>query len=650
MQPSYQKKISSTKCLAYDDVSPSLTCCKNLVCRSLEMQGVTPQLDPRMSEDQISQKRLKALVQSLEWTYGVVWKLSSSDGLLEWVHGWFNPLSTESAQTLMSQFYSIFKGPCALGFSALALQRGSPIWWTSNMAEIRTDKYKAQFLQEAHIQTVVCIPGLRADGMYCTELATTDLVPETDALMNSLQDYVSTSVKPHMLGVIESPLPSSLSPLNPGGQGDLSSDQFSSLGVTCPPNSGTPSAQIMEPGSSGDGFIPSLNVNRYAPHGDFNECRGNSGTILREEEPYFLWTAPGNQSLFFDYEFPSALFNEIHIDVDVEKTMFNSLESKVTKSSSNPDMMTSCKWDSDTLNSKEVDLEAMTMPEFTASSVEHSSCKKCGSLPATNAQDLLNLLAGNKPCDPSAAKSTSTVSRETDKQFSSFSHLLEASCSYSTPEAPLKTSDQATSSINAFYLQQSTDMSFIKDLAGQPNNVTNLLMDVHSCKPALPASNFRHVHESLFKRTICSKLPVHGGNGHSSQQSLLRQWTEKIVPMIKEAQKLADQELTRSCGTLSSGECGRMPNPAHDEAAHVHKLAERSRRNNFNEKLHTLCTLIPIIKKVFLFLHVSASKRYSFCPLPRLCACDRSTLGLPFLSVPVSLFCRRTGCLYSHML
>jgi hypothetical protein len=345
------------------------------------------------------------------------------------------------------------------------------------------------------------------------------------------------------------------------------------------------------------------------------------------------------------------LFDEIDIDVDVEKTMFNSLESKkATKSSSNPDMMTSCKWDSDTLDSKEVELKAMTMPEFTASCVEHSSCKKSVSLPATNAQDLLDLLAGNKPCDPSATKSTSTVSRESDKQFSSFSHLLEASCSYSTPEAPLKTSDQATSSIDPFYLQQSTDMSFIKDLVGQPNNVTNLLMDVHSCKPALPASNFRHVHESLFKRRICSKLAMHGGDSRSSQQSLLRQWTEKIVPMIKEAQKLADQGLTRSCGTLSSGECGRMPNPAHDEAAHVHKLAERSRRNNFNEKLHTLCTLIPIIKKVFLFLHVSASKHYSFCPLPRLCACDRSTLGLPFLSVPVSLFCRRTGCLYSHML
>jgi hypothetical protein len=237
------------------------------------------------------------------------------------------------------------------------------------------------------------------------------------------------------------------------------------------------------------------------------------------------------------------------------------------------------------------------MPEFTASSVEHSSCKKSVSLPATNAQDLLNLLAGNKPCDPSAAKSTSTVSSETDKQFSSFSHLLEASCSYSTPEAPLKTSDQVTSSIDPFYLQQSTDLSFIKDLTGQPNNVTNLLMDVHSCKPALPASNFRHVHKSLFKRRICSKLAVHGGDGRSSQQSLLRQWTEKIVPMIKEAQKLPDKELTRSCGTLSSGECGRMPNPAHDEAAHAHKLAERSRRNNFNEKLHTLCTLIPIIKK-----------------------------------------------------
>jgi hypothetical protein len=40
--------------------------------------------------------------------------------LLEWVHGWFNPASTESGQTLMPQFYSIFKtcsfkDPCAPG-------------------------------------------------------------------------------------------------------------------------------------------------------------------------------------------------------------------------------------------------------------------------------------------------------------------------------------------------------------------------------------------------------------------------------------------------------------------------------------------------------------------------------------------------------
>lgn len=73
-------------------------CCKNLVCRSLEMQGVTPQLYPRMSEDQISQKRLKALVQSLEWTYGVVWKLSSSDG---WV-------SNSWPWELQRSFYSLW--------------------------------------------------------------------------------------------------------------------------------------------------------------------------------------------------------------------------------------------------------------------------------------------------------------------------------------------------------------------------------------------------------------------------------------------------------------------------------------------------------------------------------------------------------------
>jgi hypothetical protein len=140
------------------------------------MQGVTPQLYPRMSEDQISQKRLKALVQSLEWTYGVVWKLSSSDGLLEWVHGWFNPLSTESAQTLMPQFYSIFKDPCALGFSALALQGGSPIWWTSKMAEIRTDKYKAQFLQvtenllhdQSYLQNILFVAICPACKTFCS--------------------------------------------------------------------------------------------------------------------------------------------------------------------------------------------------------------------------------------------------------------------------------------------------------------------------------------------------------------------------------------------------------------------------------------------------------------------------------------------------
>jgi hypothetical protein len=89
-------------------------CCKNLVCRSLEMQEVTPRLDPRMTEDQISQKRLKALVQSLEWTYGVVWKLSSSDG---WV-------SNSWPWELQRSFYSLWLSISTLGFLSVGISTG----------------------------------------------------------------------------------------------------------------------------------------------------------------------------------------------------------------------------------------------------------------------------------------------------------------------------------------------------------------------------------------------------------------------------------------------------------------------------------------------------------------------------------------------
>ncbi len=51
------------------------------MCRmsQLEMPGASSLLDLRMPEDETRHERLKTLVQSLNWTYGVIWKLSPSD-------------------------------------------------------------------------------------------------------------------------------------------------------------------------------------------------------------------------------------------------------------------------------------------------------------------------------------------------------------------------------------------------------------------------------------------------------------------------------------------------------------------------------------------------------------------------------------------
>jgi hypothetical protein len=150
-------------------------------------------------------------------------------------------------------------------------------------------------------------------------------------------------------------------------------------------------------------------------------------------------------------------------------------------------------------------------------------------------------------------------------------------------------------------------MSFTQNLPGWPHNGTNPLMDMHSKNLALPVSHFQHSHQSFFQRRGCSKLEVPAGHARPARQSLFMLWTEKIVPMIKEEaqkEKLAEQELARSCP--SSGETAK-PNPANDEAAHVHKLAERCRRSKFNDKLQTLCTLVPIIKKVCEYTCISKS-------------------------------------------
>ncbi|KAH9557843.1 hypothetical protein CY35_07G106000 [Sphagnum magellanicum] len=571
----------------------------------LEMPGASSLLDLRMPEDETHHKCLKTLVQYLNWTYGVIWKLSPGDRFdLEWVDGWFDPTSFKSGHALMPQFYSIFKtcnfkDPSAHGYSALALRQVASFWWTSQMEEVPTDKCKARFLQEARIQTIVCIPRLGADGMYCAELATTALVSKTDALMDILQEYVSTLLTPHMFSALESPSESSLSSMVSLGQEYPNSNQFSSPAVVPPLNSRTTAAaQMMAPGSSG--FVPPLDANRYIP-GDFNESLGSSGTILRQEEPYFQWTTPGNQSLFFGYG--SGLFDEPDTDADVEKTMFNSLDSSkgASKSASSLGVMGPCTWDSDTLEPEEVVIQAPAVPDFPVEhSIEHSRRMNSVSLPAQSAEDLLVLLAGPKPHATSASKCTMTANLPTDAQFSSFSHLLETGSVYDTPEAQVKTMDQATSSIDPFCLKQSTHMSFLQNLSGWPPNDTKPLMDVYDNGLALPALCFRHNKKSLFQRRVGFKLSEQGRDGHPARQSLLRKWTEKIVPMIEEdaqQQKFAEQELARLHSTPSSGDSARRSNPAQDEAAHIHKLAERCRRSKFNEKMHTLCTIVPIIKK-----------------------------------------------------
>jgi hypothetical protein len=57
-------------------------CCKGCsVCRmsQLEMPGASSLLDLRMPEDETRHTHLKTLVQYLNWTYGVIWKVSPGD-------------------------------------------------------------------------------------------------------------------------------------------------------------------------------------------------------------------------------------------------------------------------------------------------------------------------------------------------------------------------------------------------------------------------------------------------------------------------------------------------------------------------------------------------------------------------------------------
>ncbi|CAM6051049.1 unnamed protein product [Sphagnum compactum] len=552
-----------------------------------------------LKEENSSQTRLKALIQSLEWTYGVLWKLSSGERpVLEWAHGWFNSTSLEFGPTLAPQFYSIFKNcsfkdPGSQGYAAFALQRDcGPLWWTSSMPQIPTDKCKAQFLQ-----TIVCIPGLGGDGVrYCTELATTSLVPQMDSLMNSLQDYVSMSVTPQMFGTVSRPPSSDLDSTSGQGYPHL--------------HSGTSVAQMMAPEGlplpgPAQAFLPPLNLHRYTP-GDFNESLASSGAILRSEEPYFQWTALGNQSLFFnDHELQSGFFDDLDIDVGVDKTLFSPLDCKAeTKAaSSNVDVLNPYTWDSNAFDPEEVVRQAAAgLPEYYSppSPLQHSThVNSASSLPPAQIAEL----SSAKSLD--SIPSLGTVqSLQADLHSSSFSHLLEPSRSFGTHEASVTKTEQTTSNTDAFQLRQTTQCEgFTQNPAAWPSAYqgSNLTMDVLDNELASwPASHFRHNQESLFQKRECKpNLRTCVGDDHASpRQSLFRRWTEKIVPIIQEEaerQKLAEQQLAKS--KLNPADNMKSSNPAHDEAAHIHKLAERHRRSKFNEKLHTIFTLVPVIKK-----------------------------------------------------
>ncbi len=428
-------------------------------------------------------------------------------------------------------------------------------------------------------------------------------VPQMDSLMNSLQDYVSMSVTPHMFGTVSRPPSSDLDSTSGQGYPHL--------------HSGTSVAQMTAPEGlplpgPAEAFLPPLNLHRYTP-GDFNESLASSGAILRSEEPYFQWSALGNQSLFFnDHELQSGFFDDLDIDVGGDKTLFSPLDCKAeTKAaSSNVDVLNPYTWDSNEFDPEEVVRQAAAgLPEYYAppSPLQHSThVNSASSLqPAQIAE-----LSSAKSLDSSPSLGT-VQSLQADLHSSSFSHLLEPSRSFGTHEASVTTTEQTTSNTDAFQLRQTTQCeSFTQNPAAWPSAYqgSNLTMDVLDNELASwPTSHFRHSQESLFQKRECKpNLRTCVGDDHASpRQSLFRRWTEKIVPIIQEEaerQKLAEQQLAKS--KLNPADNMKSSNPAHDEAAHIHKLAERHRRSKFNEKLHTIFTLVPVIKKVY-NLHTS---------------------------------------------
>ncbi|CAK9211780.1 unnamed protein product [Sphagnum troendelagicum] len=175
------------------------------------------------------EERLLALMQIWPWiNYAVVWKLTPDKRALVWNTGYIDcnndrssqllhggRTNSDHSQRLAAIFYSIFKS-CKFtnpssGYAAKAFSRQSPLWWTScTSPPLPTDPRKEKFLQQAGIQTIVCLPEPKiseGDILYCLELASTTLVMEASRTLEALQAFLfdgSSTAFPRSCGGLSS--------------------------------------------------------------------------------------------------------------------------------------------------------------------------------------------------------------------------------------------------------------------------------------------------------------------------------------------------------------------------------------------------------------------------------------------------------------
>lgn len=416
---------------------------------------------------------------------------------------------------------------------------------------------------------------------------------------------------------------------------------------------------------------------KYMPD-DFNESLRNSGTILRSEEPYFQWTAQGNQSLFFDDDgSQNCLLVDEHLDSTTttsdHKFMFrgSQLDScindhlMIKTSSSSSDCLVAgdavlnpvaCnKWvDPDMLVGSSQKLVAELVPVeslFVAASTTGLISEQCsngvhnsspsGLQQRSSSCSFSHIRLAEKEEEKEEGEERSrlcylygSTDHEAAWQQMGTTAKLEASASANpSDDDPFfhhlrQTSTQYSSAASSF--TQSLLASSWASATDASSPTMDHLHHVHNNVElaAWPTpSRFLHSHKSPFTRSCGSysnysgPLQMRGVGDRNNlrrwapRQSLLRRWTEKIVPVLqqearrqKQLDDLEQLELAAKCNpnpTLTScaGQQATQSamvrsNPAQNRAAaHIHKLAERGRRSKFKEKLHTIRALVPLTKK-----------------------------------------------------